>query len=121
MHGVLAVAWVSGTASQVDWEKSLTHRKAAIKLLEAEPDSADKALSYSHIAFGLARMLDLEQALQQGRKALGIAERSRNHDAVARACTNLSIVLAHTGELGQAKASGSCGTPCPSHYGTPCP
>jgi tetratricopeptide (TPR) repeat protein len=99
MHRILATA---PTSPDWDAEKSLTHVEAAVKLLEGEPDSAEKAFSYSGLAWALLRMLDLRRALENSKKALEIAEHLQDSDQVAYACTEVAVVYAHLGELSQA-------------------
>ena len=103
MHRLVAVAWISGQAGTVDMEKGLDQLEAAVKVLEAEPDSADKAVACSHLSHGLYHVLDLDRALQQGRHALRLAEQLNDPDSVTRAYTELAVVLAHRGELNQAQ------------------
>jgi tetratricopeptide (TPR) repeat protein len=103
MHHQVAGAWASGMAGQEDMEKAFPHYQAGVKLLEAEPDSAEKAFCYGGLAHGLYRMLDLEGALQQGRQALQIAERLNDLNQVGQACTDLALVLASRGDLAQAE------------------
>ncbi len=100
---MIAAAWASGAAGSVDLEKTLAHYEAAVKLLEAEPDSAEKGLSYSGLAHGLLRVLDLEGALRQGTQALAMGERLNDLNQVGQACIELAPVLACRGELAQAQ------------------
>ncbi|MEE9201718.1 MAG: tetratricopeptide repeat protein, partial [Dehalococcoidia bacterium] len=74
-----------------------------VKLLEAEPDSAEKAFCYGGLAHGLFRVLDLEGALRHGKQALQIAERLNNLNQVGQTCTDFACALASRGELAQAE------------------
>ena len=103
MHELVARAWSSGTAGQVvDNVKALAHCESAVTLLEAAPDSAEKQGGYSVFSFMLSNLFELERALQQGRKALEMAERLKDSDGVSTACLYLSIALAVRGELNEA-------------------
>jgi tetratricopeptide (TPR) repeat protein len=103
MHAMLAPAWSSGTAGRVDVDRAMSHREAAVSLLDAEPDSGDKEFAFSQFSLGLSQVLDLERALQQGQRALEIAEGLKDSNAVSRACIVLARVLAYRGELAQAE------------------
>jgi len=103
MHRLVAMSWSSGMEGQTDEEEALVHSEAAVKLLEAEPDSEEKARSYSGFAYTLLLTLELERGLKYGRQALQIAEGLKDPDEVCFASGVLGMILASRGELVRAQ------------------
>ena len=104
MHCLIGSGWFSGLAGGSNKEKGVYHFAEAVKLLEGEPDSAEKAASLSWFAFGqIFGSVNHEQALHYAKHSLEIAERLNDPDQVAKACADVSAVLFYQGELTQAR------------------
>ena len=73
-----------------DTKKAKEHHEAALKILEAEPESVELARLYEGIAHMLRRKGEAAQAPAWAEKALALAEKLNAAEAVAISCIELS-------------------------------
>jgi tetratricopeptide (TPR) repeat protein/KaiC/GvpD/RAD55 family RecA-like ATPase len=74
-----------------DKEKAREHQEAALRILEAEPESVELARLYEDIAHMLRRKGEAANAFAWAEKALALAEKLKAAEAVAIACVELSV------------------------------
>jgi tetratricopeptide (TPR) repeat protein/KaiC/GvpD/RAD55 family RecA-like ATPase len=74
-----------------DTKKANEHHEAALKILEAEPESVELARLYEDIAHMLRRKGEAAKAPAWAEKALALAEKLSATEAVAISCIELSI------------------------------
>ncbi|MBI3966744.1 MAG: AAA family ATPase, partial [Chloroflexi bacterium] len=105
MHRLVGRIWNTGFGGRADLEQGLYHYEAAVKLLEDEPDSAEKALAFSAFTAGLAYgRLDLDRSLAMGERSVALAKRLGEADQIAQASTFVAMALAYRGDVVGAKA-----------------
>jgi serine/threonine protein kinase/tetratricopeptide (TPR) repeat protein len=75
-----------------DTEKAKEHHEAALKILEAEPESVELARLYEDVAHMLRRKGKTPEALIWAEKSLALAEKLNALEAVAIACCELTIL-----------------------------
>jgi tetratricopeptide (TPR) repeat protein len=86
-----------------DKEKAKEHHEAALRILEAEPESVELARLYEDIAHMLRRMGEAVKALPWAEKALALAEKLNALEAIAISCIELSISFGILGGLKKAR------------------
>ena len=79
-------------------ERAKEHHEAALKILEAEPESAELARLYEDVAHMLRRMGEVPKALTWAEKALALAERLNDLEAVAASCIELAMEFGMIGD-----------------------
>jgi predicted ATPase/KaiC/GvpD/RAD55 family RecA-like ATPase len=82
-----------------DKEKAREHHEAALKILEAEPESAELAHLYEDMAHMLRRMGQVPKAITWAKKALALAEKLNALEVVAASSVELAMELAMVGGL----------------------
>jgi predicted ATPase/KaiC/GvpD/RAD55 family RecA-like ATPase len=82
-----------------DKEEAKRHHEAALKILEAEPESVELARLYEDIAHMLRRKGEAAKAPAWAEKALALAEKLNATEAVAISCIELSICFGIFGNL----------------------
>jgi tetratricopeptide (TPR) repeat protein/tRNA A-37 threonylcarbamoyl transferase component Bud32 len=75
-----------------DTEKAKEHHEAALKILEAEPESVELARLYEDVAHMLRRKGKTPEALFWAEKSLALAEKLSALEAVAVACCELTVL-----------------------------
>ena len=75
-----------------DTEKAKEHHEAALKILEAEPESVELARLYEDVAHMLRRKGKTPEALIWAEKSLALAEKLSALEAVAVACCELTVL-----------------------------
>jgi tetratricopeptide (TPR) repeat protein/KaiC/GvpD/RAD55 family RecA-like ATPase len=86
-----------------DTAKAKEHHEAALKILEAEPESVELARLYEDIAHMLRRKGEAVKAPDWAEKALALAEKLNAAEAVAISCIELSEDRALFGDLKKAR------------------
>jgi tetratricopeptide (TPR) repeat protein len=86
-----------------DTKKSREHHEAALKILEAEPESVELARLYEDIAHMLRRKGEAAKAPAWAEKALALAEKLNDGEAVAISCIELSADRMVLGDLKKAR------------------
>ena len=86
-----------------DTKKSREHHEAALKILEAEPESVELARLYEDIAHMLRRKGEAAKAPAWAEKALALAEKLNDVEAVAISCIELSADRMVLGDLKKAR------------------
>jgi predicted ATPase/KaiC/GvpD/RAD55 family RecA-like ATPase len=81
-----------------DKEKAKEHHKAALKILEAEPESVELARLYEDVGHMLRRMGQMTEALTWVEKALRLAEKLNALEVVASSCIELSVQVGWLGD-----------------------
>jgi tetratricopeptide (TPR) repeat protein len=81
-----------------DKEKAKEHHEAALKILEAEPESAELARLYEDVAHMLRRIGEVPKALAWAQKALTLAEKLNAPEVVAASCMELAVEIGYIGE-----------------------
>jgi tetratricopeptide (TPR) repeat protein len=84
-------------------KKSKEHHEAALKILEAEPESVELARLYEDIAHMLRRKGEAAKAPAWAEKALALAEKLGDVEAVAISCIELSADRMVLGDLKNAR------------------
>jgi len=82
-----------------DTKKANEHHEAALKILEAEPESVELARLYEDIAHMVRRKGEAAKAPAWAEKALALAEKLNATEAVAISCIELSICFGIFGNL----------------------
>jgi len=82
-----------------DTKKANEHHEAALKILEAEPESVELARLYEDIAHMVRRKGEAAKAPVWAEKALALAERLNATEAVAISCIELSVCFGIFGNL----------------------
>jgi tetratricopeptide (TPR) repeat protein len=86
-----------------DKEKAKEHHEAALKILEAMPESVELARVYKDEGHMLRRMGKIAEALRLEEKALGLAEKLNALEVIADSCSELSVEIALTGNFKKAR------------------
>ena len=86
-----------------DKEKAEEHHEAALKILEAEPESVELARLYEDIAHMLRRKGEAFKASPWAEKALALSEKLNAAEAVAISCIELSVLRAIYNDLKKAR------------------
>jgi tetratricopeptide (TPR) repeat protein/KaiC/GvpD/RAD55 family RecA-like ATPase len=86
-----------------DKERAKEHHEAALRILEAEPESVELARLYEDIAHMTRRTGEAVKALPWAEKALTLAEKLNAAEAVAVSCIELSICFGVFGDLKKAR------------------
>jgi len=86
-----------------DTKKSKEHHEAALEILEAEPESVELARLYEDIAHMLRRKGEAAKAPAWAEKALALAEKLNDVEAVAISCIELSADRMVLGDLKNAR------------------
>jgi predicted ATPase/KaiC/GvpD/RAD55 family RecA-like ATPase len=81
-----------------DKEEAKEHHEAALKILEAEPESAELARLYEDVAHMLRRMGEVPKALTWAEKALRLAEKLNALEVVAYSYIELALEVSMTGD-----------------------
>ena len=79
-----------------DKEKAKEHHEAALRILEAEPESVELARLYEDVAHMLRRKGKVPEALIWAEKSLALAEKLNALEAVAIACCELTALSTMT-------------------------
>lgn len=103
VHHLFAMSWTSGTAGDASFGRAQRHRRTAVRLLDTEPDSVEKAVARAQLSYGFYYALDLERALQQGQAALGLAKRLGDSEALTEAMEAVALSLMALGRLVEAE------------------
>jgi tetratricopeptide (TPR) repeat protein len=80
-------------------EKAREHHEAALRILEAEPESAELAHLYEDMAHMLRRMGEVPKALTWAEKALVLAEKLNALEVVAASCIELAMEFGMIGDI----------------------
>jgi tetratricopeptide (TPR) repeat protein len=84
-------------------EKAKEHHEAALKILEALPESVELARVYKDEGHMLRRMGKIAEALRLEEKALGLAEKLNALEVIADSCSELSFEIGVTGNFKKAR------------------
>jgi len=76
-----------------DTNRAREHHEAALKILEAEPESVELAHLYKDVAHMHRRMGEIVKALPWAEKALSLAEKLNALEAIADSCNELSMLV----------------------------
>jgi predicted ATPase/KaiC/GvpD/RAD55 family RecA-like ATPase len=82
-----------------DGEKAKEHHEEALRILEAEPESAEEALLRHDMSYMYWRNGDLAKAQASAEKALALAEKLKAFEVVAEACLDLSVLSWFPGDI----------------------
>ncbi len=85
-----------------DAEKAKEHHEACLRILEAEPESVEKARLYHDMAYMQWRNGDYAKALMLAEKALELAEKLNAVEEIAYACLDLGILHRFSGDYKKA-------------------
>ncbi len=83
-----------------DTEKAKEHHTKALKILEAEPESAELASLYQDIAerVGMGRTGNMTEALSWAEKALELAKKLNNFEVIAKSYASVGSALSWLGD-----------------------
>jgi tetratricopeptide (TPR) repeat protein len=91
---IAAVLW----DELADTEGAKEHQKAALKILESEPENVELAILYEDMGHMYYRIGDMTTALSMAEKALELAKKLSEYEVISSSYTSMGTVFSYTGD-----------------------